>query len=225
MESRTKTILSTTIPRLDYQDTLPLLNATKRQTAPEYSQNCYETLLRQEVVIGNYFDRAVNKNKSPLFSIKERKRMIVLIETLQQMKNYKDDTFFLAVSIVDRYLAYLTDQDDVKPPCRVILAVTCLLIAAKIEQHSEPSITLMIKLLQNQTGVEHVTKKSLVDCEYEILMALQFDIRHVSPRQFLDRFQHLMNLDGQNNELHEQICTLSHQFCLTILKDKASLEL
>ena len=37
METRVKTILQETIPRLDYQDTLPLLNATKRQTAPEYS--------------------------------------------------------------------------------------------------------------------------------------------------------------------------------------------
>lgn len=63
MESRAKAILSTTIPRLDYRDTLPLLNATRRQTAPEYSQSCYRTLLRQEVVVGNYFDKAVNKNK------------------------------------------------------------------------------------------------------------------------------------------------------------------
>ena len=56
-------------------------------------------------------------------------------------------------------------------------------------------------------------------------MALQFDIRYVSPRQFLDRFQHIMNLDSQQNELHEQICNLAHQFCLTSLKDKVSLEL
>ena len=56
-------------------------------------------------------------------------------------------------------------------------------------------------------------------------MALQFDIRHVSPRQFLDRFEQLMNLDSQQNELHEQICNLAHQFCLTSLKDKMSLEL
>ena len=61
---------------------MPLLNATKRQTAPEYSQRCYETLLAQESVIGNYFERAVQKNKLPLINIKERKRMIVLIETL-----------------------------------------------------------------------------------------------------------------------------------------------
>ena len=35
--------------------------------------------------------------------------MVVLIETLQQMKGYQDDTFFLAVSIADRYLAHLTE--------------------------------------------------------------------------------------------------------------------
>ena len=49
------------------------------------------------------------------------------------MKNYKDDTYTLAVSLADRYLAFLTDQEDSQPPCRVILAVTCLLIAAKVE--------------------------------------------------------------------------------------------
>ena len=49
------------------------------------------------------------------------------------MKGYKDATFFLAVSIADRYIAHLTDQEHAEPPCRVILAVTCLLIAAKVE--------------------------------------------------------------------------------------------
>ena len=83
METRVKTILQETIPRLDYQDTLPLLNATKRQTAPEYSQSCFNTLLLQEKVVGNYFDKATVKGKKPLISLKERKRMIVLIETLQ----------------------------------------------------------------------------------------------------------------------------------------------
>ena len=33
-----------------------------------------------------------------------------------------------------------------------------------------------------------------------------------------------MNVDSQQNELHEQICSLSHQFCLASLKDKSSLE-
>ena len=59
--------------------------------------------------------------------------MIVLIQTLQQMKNYSDDTLLLAVSIADRFLAHIADEEDAKPPCRVVLAVTCLIIAAKVE--------------------------------------------------------------------------------------------
>ena len=41
--------------------------------------------------------------------MKERKRMIILIETLYQMKGYMQETYYLAVTIADRYLAYLTE--------------------------------------------------------------------------------------------------------------------
>ena len=90
-------------------------------------------MLRQEQVIGNYSDKAALAGRNPILTMKERKRMIILIETLQQMKGYKDNTFLLAVSLADRYLAKLTKQQDEMPHCKVILAVTCLLIAAKVE--------------------------------------------------------------------------------------------
>ena len=51
MEKRYMNILEKTIPRHDLKD---LTLTSKRQAAPEYSQNMYEELLLQEKPIGNY---------------------------------------------------------------------------------------------------------------------------------------------------------------------------
>ena len=98
--------------------------------------------------------------------------MVILIETLQQMKEYKDDTLYLAVSLADRYLSVLTNQKVEKSTCPVILAVTCLLLAAKVEEHAKSCIATMLKILQRQKGIDHVTKEALVTCEHEVLYAL-----------------------------------------------------
>ena len=86
-------------------------------------------MLRQEEAIGNYttfssiFAQATDKT---------RIQMVLLIEELQAMKEYSDDTLFLAVSLADRYIVQ-TVINDIEAPEIVILSVTCLLMAAKLE--------------------------------------------------------------------------------------------
>ena len=57
--------------------------------------------------------------------------MVILLEELHSKKNYRKETLFLAVSLADRFLINLTVH-QIKAPCLVDLAVTCLLIAAKL---------------------------------------------------------------------------------------------
>ena len=59
--------------------------------------------------------------------------MVILIEDLQKSRGYKLDTFYLAVSIADHYLISMATQEK-EVPCLLTLAVTSLLIAAKIEE-------------------------------------------------------------------------------------------
>lgn len=48
-------------------------------------------------------------------------------------KNYKEETFYLASSLLDKFLANRA-ANYLSPPCLIQLAVICTLIAAKLEQ-------------------------------------------------------------------------------------------
>ena len=73
--------------------------------------------------------------------------MIMLIEDLSSIKQYKVETLYLANAIADKYLVNIAIQGS-KVPCLITLAVTSLLMAAKIEQPISPSFTRMISLLK-----------------------------------------------------------------------------
>ena len=72
--------------------------------------------------------------------------MVRLIEQLVVLREYKIETIFLALSLADRYLAQITVKKE-QAPCLIILATTCVLIAAKLEQPVSPSFNLMINLV------------------------------------------------------------------------------
>ena len=63
-----------------------------------------------------------------------------MIEELSIAKDYRDETLFLAVNLMDRYLSQKLRQ-RCQLPCLVTLAVTSLLLAVKIEEPKVPPIT------------------------------------------------------------------------------------
>ena len=71
--------------------------------------------------------------------------MVLLIEDLCIIKKYKLETLFLAVSIADRFLASQAIQGKIAP-CLISLALTSLLLAAKLEQPVAPSFTRLIRV-------------------------------------------------------------------------------
>ena len=56
-----------------------------------------------------------------------------MIYDLNTMKKYKEDTFYIACSIADRYILKLQEIGAI-PKCFMDLAMTALLMAAKLEQ-------------------------------------------------------------------------------------------
>ena len=75
--------------------------AKKRQFAPEYSQLSYETMLKEEYAIGDYIHL---KNSTIKVTEEARHHMVTLLEELNRLKAYKEETFYLACSLADRYL-------------------------------------------------------------------------------------------------------------------------
>ena len=84
---------------------------------------------RQEEAIGDY---TIYEACSLKITNHARQQMVLLIEELHAIKQYKIETLYLAVSLADRYLVYIALSEK-EPPCLVTLAVTCILLAAKIE--------------------------------------------------------------------------------------------
>ena len=96
-------------------------------------------MLRQEKEIGDY------TTFSSIFAPatgKRRIQMVIFIEELQAIKKYSVDTLFQAVSLADRYIAQ-TVIYGTEAPNIVILSVTCILLAAKLEEHKKPSYERM----------------------------------------------------------------------------------
>ena len=123
------------IPAIDFadiQDEISPLNATRRQFAPQYAQDVYATMLKKEKAIEDYTSDAPNS----WMTNSVRRELITLIEELQEAQAYRIETYYLAVSIADRFISNLMCSKVTKKqsPCFVTLAVTCLLIAAKIEE-------------------------------------------------------------------------------------------
>lgn len=61
-----------------------------------------------------------------------RLAMVRMMEDLCKLKKYHLETFYLSVSLADRYLASIAEV-GLPNPCSVSLAVVCVLIAAKLE--------------------------------------------------------------------------------------------
>ena len=65
------------------------------------------------------------------------------------------------MGIADHYLAKIALSREETPPCLVTLTVTSLLLAAKVEEHTnhkKVDIHYMLKILKRQKGVDHITK-------------------------------------------------------------------
>ena len=72
--------------------------------------------------------------------------MVMLIEQLVEIREYKMETIFTAVSLADRYLVSVAVKKE-QVPCLISLAVVSVLMAAKLEQPISPSFDRMIHVL------------------------------------------------------------------------------
>ena len=102
----------------------------------------------------------------------------MLIEELYEIKEYKLETLYLAVSLADCYMFELFSKgDDI--PCLLTLSVIALLMAVKIEEPVSPCVYRMIDLLHEKHNVL-LKKKCVLEMEEDIICMLDFNLRKVS---------------------------------------------
>ena len=155
--------VESTLPTIDIIDLSAEGNPkgeTKRQFAPEYSQSSYMTMLQEEYAIGDYINL---KNSSIKVTEDARHHMVTLLEELNRLKNYKEETFYLACSLADRYLVNVAVKKQ-NAPCLIRLVIICTLMSAKLEQPISPSFTRMIRLVEEEWNIR-VDKQDLTTLE------------------------------------------------------------
>jgi len=115
MVRRWKQNMEQTLPAFDLIDLAaehdPYYSA-KRQFAPEYSQMAYFAMLEKEFAIGDYLEWTHGELN---VSSQARRHMITLIEDLNRLKNYKEETLFIAASLADRFLVNLAVKNEAAP--------------------------------------------------------------------------------------------------------------
>ena len=99
MNKRWLKVLQKKVPTIDLVDISAEVypfDSFKRQFAPEYSYAAYRTMLRKEYAIGDYLS---NPNCSLKMTDYTRQQMVMLIEDLCALKQYRIETLYLSVSI------------------------------------------------------------------------------------------------------------------------------
>ena len=152
-----------------------------------------------------------------LISQYDRSFAIQKIFDLHIKKRYKNETLFVACSILDRYLAVIGWQTYPREKI-CLLATVSILLAAKLEQPISPSFSKMVSLL-SEDEKKSISFSQMVKLEADILVKLSFDFNFASPIQSMERYLRLLNYD-QNQIVYD----MSYQICKFQLNDSMFLD-
>jgi len=112
-----------------------------------------------------------------------------LVDWLIQIHyNFKllEESLFLTVNIIDRYLSKNTlSKDQVQ-----LVGVAAMLIATKYEEIYPPLLKDFVFVSDNSCSAEQI-----LEMEKAILFQIDFDLQLTSPLRFLERFGKLARLD------------------------------
>mmetsp|Transcript_2689 Transcript_2689/g.4531 ORF Transcript_2689/g.4531 Transcript_2689/m.4531 type:complete len:410 (+) Transcript_2689:474-1703(+) len=192
----------------------------RKQQQPEFAQSIYLRIRSNEeaFAIQNYLENAEDgeskksaEQKKRYISEYDRSYAIQKIFDLHSKKDYKVETLFSACYILDRYLYKIGYKNYPREKiCQ--LAVISLLMAAKLEQPIQPSFNRMINMLSDSEK-KNMTKDSLADLEFDILVKLEFGFNFPGPMECVERFLRILEYDHKKIvfDMSFQIC----KFALT----------
>lgn len=122
-------------------------------------------------------------------SITESMRCILIdwIIDIHLKFKLKNETLFIAVNLIDNYLA-LTENVDRKQ--LQLIGIACMQIASKYEEIYPPNSNEFIYITDYA-----YTQGQLYEMEFNILFALDFEIGFTTSYRFLERYKKVMGLD------------------------------
>ena len=126
--------------------------------------------------------------------INEKMRAILIDWLIEVHFKFKllPETLFITVNIIDRYL----ELKSIERNRLQLLGVTSMWIAWKYEEIYAPEIKDFVYITDNA-----YTQKNILELEYEVLRALEFNLTSPSSYRFLERYAKLVNTDQRTFNL------------------------
>ena len=177
-------------------------------------------MLQDEFPVGNYTGQ---KYKNLLITSRQRRGIVELIEKLHHLQQYKPETLYLATSIADRYIINQAIVGNSAPDA-VVLAVTCVMLAGKLEQEESPSFNVLSSFMEQSSLRFSIQKKYFIRLENKVCRALEMDLTFTSPLPFLERFLRILDLDRPHDQEGRTVTKLAKQICLQTMRTAAFLE-
>ncbi|KAK7307656.1 hypothetical protein VNO77_40902 [Canavalia gladiata] len=133
------------------------------------------------------------------------------ISTVSSLYDFSALTSVLAVNYFDRFITNLSFESD-KPWITHLAAVTCLSLAAKMEETRVPPL-LDLQVEESKFLFE---AKTIQKMELLVLSTLEWKMNPVTPISF---FQHVVTNLGLNTRLHTEFLRRCERFLLSAIAD------
>ena len=179
---------------------------TNVQIPKDYINTIYHNLLQEE---SNPSMISLKQNKNFMMDQKEinSKMRSILIDWLIDVHfkfGFTDETLFLTVSIIDRYISF----SQITRANFQLLGITALMIACKHEEIDLPKMDDFIYITDHA-----YVKNEMIKMEYDILNKLNFSFLYPSPIKFFEYLSLHFNFD---KKMHMMGKYLMESFLLDI---------
>ena len=151
-------------------------------------------------------DEASPKNPSVYFISIDgaRSNIVDWLSFLCSKLNFSDQTLFRSVSIFDEYISKLTinDSSKINQQYLNLIAIACLSLATKLEEINCNYISFLNEKVLNSPNSKIFTSNDLINMEFQILKALQYNTMFSTPLDFIEIYLDIFrNVLGSNNSM------------------------
>ncbi|CAG2106138.1 unnamed protein product [Medioppia subpectinata] len=169
-------------------------HSTRRSPLPTLSWadggEVWDLMVRKDEV---YQRNALMLHRHPTLQSRMRSILMDWLSEVCEVYRLNRDTYYLCIDFIDRYLSY---QSDVPKQQLQLLGITCLFIAAKIEEIYPPKMSEFAYVTDGACEESEITCKELV-----ILKALKWELCPMTANNWLTVYLQLYASHDKENTL------------------------
>ena len=168
--------------------------------------------------------KPIELNNSFVSFLETRANMINWLTFLCNTLNFNDQTLFRCVSIFDKYISKILDNqkemEEMTQGKLNLITISCLSLATKLEEVNCNYIAFLNEKVLNTPNEKFFTNTDLTNMELTILKALKFNTIYSTPLDFLEIYIKIFShfLGEKNTTMTEQIISNIKNMSINLIK-------